>query len=95
MKCIGNYCAIIDLFKFKISLYDKIYYFAKNINLMNFLRKLGIANTLMLLLCILIIIVAEYLFLSGDKLHGIFIGLWAPTLLGVMIYLKLTNNERR
>lgn len=62
---------------------------------MNFLRKLGIANTLMLLLCILIIIVAEYLFLSGDKLHGIFIGLWAPTLLGVMIYLKLTNNERR
>ncbi|PWG04967.1 hypothetical protein DIS07_10910 [Polaribacter aquimarinus] len=62
---------------------------------MNFIKKLGIANFLMLALCILIILVAEYLFLSGDKLHGIFLGLWAPTLLGVMIYLKLINRERR
>lgn len=62
---------------------------------MNFIKKLGIANSLMLVLCILIILVAEYLFLTGDKLHGIFLGLWAPTLLGVMIYLKLINNERR
>jgi hypothetical protein len=46
-------------------------------------------------LCILIIIMAEYLFLTGDKLHGIFIGIWAPTLLGVMIYLKLIKNEHR
>mgnify|MGYP005998740083 FL=1 len=62
---------------------------------MNFIKKLGTANFLMLALCILIILVAEYLFLSGDKLHGIFLGLWAPTLLGVMIYLKLINRERR
>tara|TARA_R110001632_G_scaffold214432_2_gene341161 strand:- start:2114 stop:2302 length:189 start_codon:yes stop_codon:yes gene_type:complete len=62
---------------------------------MNFIKKIGIANFVMLALCILIIIVAEYLFLSGDKLHGIFLGLWAPTLLGVMIYLKLISNERR
>lgn len=62
---------------------------------MNFIKKLGTANLLMLALCILIILVAEYLFLSGDKLHGIFLGLWAPTLLGVMIYLKLINRERR
>ena len=62
---------------------------------MNIIKKLGTSNFLMLLLCILIIIVAEYLFLSGDKLHGIFLGLWAPTLLGVMIYLKLIDRERR
>ncbi|MFT4802673.1 MAG: hypothetical protein ACI93N_002454 [Flavobacteriaceae bacterium] len=62
---------------------------------MNFIKKMGIANFLMLSLCAIIILVAEYLFLSGDKLHGIFIGLWAPTLLGVMIYLKLINNEHR
>ena len=62
---------------------------------MNLLKKMGTANILMLILCILIIIVAEYLFLSGDKLHGIFLGLWAPTLLGIMIYLKLINHERR
>lgn len=62
---------------------------------MNLMKKLGVANTLMLLLCILIILIAEYLFLTGDKLHGIFLGLWAPTLLGVMIFLKIIKNERR
>ncbi|PQJ78717.1 hypothetical protein BTO18_05740 [Polaribacter porphyrae] len=62
---------------------------------MNLMKKLGIANTLMLLLCVLIILVAEYLFLVGDKLHGIFLGLWPPTLLGIMIYIKLIKNERK
>lgn len=62
---------------------------------MNLIKNIGIANFLMLALCVLIIVIAEYLFLTGDKLHGIFIGLWAPTLLGVMIYLKLINRERR
>jgi hypothetical protein len=62
---------------------------------MNFINKLGIANTIMLVLCFLIILFAEYLFLTGEKLHGIFMGLWAPTLLGLMIFLKLIKNERR
>ena len=59
---------------------------------MKFLKKLGFANVLMLALCAVIILVSEYLFLSGDQMHGLFIGLWAPTLLGVMIYLKLIQN---
>ncbi len=59
---------------------------------MNYFKKLGAANLVMLLLCAVIILVAEYLFLTGDQLHGIFIGLWAPTLLGVMIYLKLVDH---
>ena len=59
---------------------------------MNFFKKLGTANLLMLILCALIILVAEYLFLSGDQMHGLFVGLWAPTLLGVMIYLKLVRD---
>ncbi|MEM1002041.1 MAG: hypothetical protein AAGH46_05285 [Bacteroidota bacterium] len=59
---------------------------------MNFFKKLGTGNFMMLLLCAVIIIVAEYLFLSGDQLHGIFVGLWAPTLLGVMIYLKIVDD---
>lgn len=62
---------------------------------MKLIKKLQTADILMLALCLLIILVAEYLFLTGDKLHGIFIGLWAPTLLGVVIYLKLIKNERR
>jgi uncharacterized membrane protein YvlD (DUF360 family) len=59
---------------------------------MNYFKKLGTANLLMLVLCAVIILVAEYLFLTGDQLHGIFVGLWAPTLLGVMIYLKLIDH---
>ena len=59
---------------------------------MNYFKKLGAANTFMLVLCAVIILVAEYLFLSGDQMHGIFVGLWAPTLLGVMVYLKLVDN---
>lgn len=59
------------------------------------MKKLGVSNILMLLLLSIIILFAEYLFLTGDKLYGIFLGLWAPTLLGIMIYLKLISNERR
>lgn len=62
---------------------------------MSFFKDIKTGNLLMLILCVLIIIVAEYLFLSGEQLHGIFLGLWAPTLLGVMIYLKLIDRERR
>ncbi len=61
---------------------------------MNLIKKLGLSNFLMLLLCVFIIVVAEVLFLMGDQLHGLFVGLWAPTLLGVMIYIKLIKNER-
>jgi len=59
---------------------------------MNFFKKLGLVNLLMLILCAVIILVAEYLFLTGNEMHGIFVGLWAPTLLGVMIYLKLVEH---
>ena len=62
---------------------------------MNFIKKIGLSSFLMLALCFMIIVISEYLFLSGNKLHGIFIGLWAPTLLGVLIYLKLIEHERR
>ena len=62
---------------------------------MSYFKDVKTGNLLKLILCVLIIIVAEYLFLSGEQLHGIFLGLWAPTLLGVMIYLKLIDRERR
>ena len=59
------------------------------------LKKLGLANFLMLAVCILIILISEYLFLCGDKLHGIFLGLWVPTILGVLIFIKIVSRERR
>jgi uncharacterized membrane protein YvlD (DUF360 family) len=61
---------------------------------MNFIKKVGPSNMFMLALCALIIVVAEYLFLHGHQLHGIFIGLWAPTLLGIVIFIKQINNGR-
>lgn len=61
---------------------------------MKFIKNLGYSNLLMLLLCAAIIVIAEVLFLTGHQMHGIFVGLWAPTLLGVMIYIKLIKNER-
>jgi hypothetical protein len=62
---------------------------------MSFFRDMKTGNLLMLILLAVIIIVAEYMFLTGNQLHGIFLGLWAPTLLGIMIYLKLIRRERR
>jgi len=59
---------------------------------MKFLKKLGVPYLVMLFVCALIIIVSESLFLSGNKLHGIFIGLWAPMLLGLIILFKLVDN---
>lgn len=59
---------------------------------MELIKRMKPANFLMLLLCLVIILVAEYLFLNGYEIHGIFVGLWAPTLLGIMIYLKLIEH---
>jgi len=61
---------------------------------MSLLKKLKPQDLFMLFLCAVIILVAEYLFLSGDQYHGIFIGLWAPTVLGIAIYIKLIKNGR-
>jgi hypothetical protein len=54
----------------------------------NFLERFGWMNILMLLVVLSIIVVSEVRFLQGEKLEAIFIGLWAPTILGFMNYLK-------
>lgn len=54
----------------------------------DFIRRVGAMNVVMLLVVISIIIVSEYLFLSGKKLDAIFIAFWAPTILGFMNYFK-------
>ncbi|QCX00952.1 hypothetical protein FGM00_12830 [Aggregatimonas sangjinii] len=54
----------------------------------NFIERIGAMNCVMLLVVISIIIVSEYIFLTGDKLDAIFIAFWAPTILGFMNYLK-------
>ena len=56
--------------------------------LKRFLKEIGWFNVMMLLVVLSIIVVAEYTFIEGRKLEAIFIGLWAPTILGFMNYLK-------
>jgi hypothetical protein len=56
--------------------------------LKNFVEKIGAMNVLLLLVVLSIIVVAEYMFLSGNKLDAIFVAFWAPTILGFMNYLK-------
>lgn len=58
----------------------------------NFVRAIGPMNILMLLVVLSIIVVAEVTFLQGEKLEAIFIGLWAPTILGFMNYLKKSKE---
>ncbi|WP_224489923.1 hypothetical protein [Robertkochia flava] len=52
------------------------------------IKRYGIWNIVMILVVLVTIIVAETIFLMGHKLSGIFIGLWAPTILGFMNYFK-------
>jgi len=59
---------------------------------MNFLKKLRTGDVFMIILCIIIIFFSEYLFLTGNEIHGIFVGLWPPTLLAFMILIKTISN---
>lgn len=52
------------------------------------IKRYGLWNLIMILLVFLTIIIAEVIFLMGHKLSGIFIGLWAPTILGFMNYFR-------
>ena len=53
-----------------------------------FVQRLGWMNIILLLVVFSIIVVSEVRFLQGEKLEAIFIGLWAPTILGFMNYLQ-------
>lgn len=54
----------------------------------NFIKSIGTMNCIMLLVVLVTIIIAEVLFLTVDKLNGLFVGLWAPTILGFMNFFK-------
>jgi hypothetical protein len=62
---------------------------------MSFFKQLGTPSLLLLILCAIIIIIAEYLFLTGHELHGIFLGMWAPMILGLIILFKIVTNGRK
>ena len=59
--------------------------------LKNFLKRLGWMNAMLLCVVFSIIVVAELRYLQGHIQEAIFIGLWAPTILGLMNYLKINK----
>ncbi len=56
-----------------------------------FLKALGPVGIIGLTTTLAIIIVAEVLFFAGNEIKAIFVGLWAPTFLGVLNYIKLSK----
>ncbi len=57
-----------------------------------YIKSFGIGGVVGLLATVSIIIVAEVLFFTGNELKAIFVGLWAPTVLGFLNYFKIHNN---
>ena len=57
-------------------------------------KKFTLADKLLFFAALLSLIYAETLYFQGEKIDGIFVGLWVPTILGFGIYLKLVNNRR-
>ena len=62
---------------------------------MKYIKKLGALNIFMLFICLIVIIFAEYFFLTGERLHGIFVGLWAPVIIGLLIFFNIVFNGDR
>lgn len=60
--------------------------------MINFLKSLKPSGIIGLAATLLIIIVSEYLFFTGNELKAIFVGLWAPTFLGFLIFINLKRN---
>lgn len=58
----------------------------------NFLKSLKPSGILGLSAALLIIVVSEYLFFTGNEMQAIFVGLWAPTFLGFLIFINLKRN---
>ena len=57
------------------------------------MNKFSVSELGILILCVVCIFVSEYIYLShGDPLKAIFIGLWPPTILGLLNFI---NSKRK
>ncbi len=57
-------------------------------------KKFTITDKLLLISAIFSLIYSEVLYFQGEKIEGIFIGLWVPSILAFGIYLKLINQSK-
>ncbi len=57
-------------------------------------KKFTLSDKLLFAAALISLIFAETLYFQGEKVDGIFVGLWVPTILAFGIYLKLINNKK-
>jgi len=58
------------------------------------IKKLTLADILLLLAAFLSLIFSEIMWFQGEKQGAIFVGLWVPSILGFAIYLKLLKMQK-
>ncbi len=57
-------------------------------------KKFKISEILILILSIVIIFISEYYYIvQNNALRAIFIGLWPPTMIGLLIFFNLKRNQ--
>lgn len=58
------------------------------------MKKIRTSEILILIFTVIIIFVSEYLYIVEDNFeHAVFIGLWPPTILALLIYLNLKMKK--
>jgi hypothetical protein len=57
-------------------------------------KKFNLTDKLLFLAALLSLIYSEILFFKGYHNHAIFLGLWVPSILGFVIYLRLINQDK-
>ncbi|MEM6766210.1 MAG: hypothetical protein AAF824_14075 [Bacteroidota bacterium] len=62
--------------------------------LLDYLRSLSASDIIGIGATLLIIFVAEYMFLKGNTTEALFIGLWAPTFIGFLNFFKIHNISK-
>lgn len=57
------------------------------------MKKINWIEALILAVCILCIFISEYIYLvKNDAFKAIFIGLWPPTILGIVNFINIKRN---
>jgi len=57
------------------------------------MKKFNVSEILILVVCVVCIFLSEYIYLvQGNILKAIFIGLWSPTILGLLNFINIKRK---
>ena len=58
------------------------------------MKNFKVSEILIVVICVIIIFVSEYIYLvQNDPMKAIFIGLWPPTILGLVNFINSKRNK--